>query len=208
MEKIIYTAIIGNYDSLKEPTVKTPGWKYICYTDQPNLRSKKWQIIKWEFIDDKSPRFLKLIVPFRYDLCIWIDASVQINCNLNTFLNRYFIDDLTVLTHPSRKCIYEEAKVCIERSKDKKEVIEAQIEKYKSEKYPINNGMVATGMIIRRQSNKVDEFCLKWWEEVRNYSRRDQLSFNYIQWKTKTSYITLPFSLLKKEFKLHSHLKR
>ena len=33
MRKVAYTYIIGNYDSLKEPSVITEGWDYICFTD-------------------------------------------------------------------------------------------------------------------------------------------------------------------------------
>jgi hypothetical protein len=43
MDKVIYTAIFGPYEELKEPTVITPGWKYICFTDQP-LKSNVWNV--------------------------------------------------------------------------------------------------------------------------------------------------------------------
>ena len=42
--KVVYTAILGSiYDDLKEPTVISPGWKYVCFTDQP-LQSNIWEI--------------------------------------------------------------------------------------------------------------------------------------------------------------------
>ena len=31
--KVVYTCISGNYDTLDEPRVVTPGWEYICFTD-------------------------------------------------------------------------------------------------------------------------------------------------------------------------------
>ena len=36
-----------------------------------------------------------------------------------------------------------------------------------------------------RKHNKKDciELMEKWWNEINNYSHRDQLSFNYIVWK-------------------------
>ena len=43
--KCIYTYIIGGYDSVKEPKVVTPGWDYICVTDNPNLKSEVWNIV-------------------------------------------------------------------------------------------------------------------------------------------------------------------
>ena len=47
--KVIYTAIFGDYDTLKEPLVITPGWKYICYTDQ-DFESKVWEIKKVKLV--------------------------------------------------------------------------------------------------------------------------------------------------------------
>jgi hypothetical protein len=33
--KAVYTFIFGDYDDLKSPTIMTPGWDYICFTDDP-----------------------------------------------------------------------------------------------------------------------------------------------------------------------------
>ena len=30
---LCYTVLSGDYDTLKKPTVITPGWKYVCFTD-------------------------------------------------------------------------------------------------------------------------------------------------------------------------------
>lgn len=36
--------MIGDYDNLKEPTVITKGWDYICYTSNKHLKSKHWDV--------------------------------------------------------------------------------------------------------------------------------------------------------------------
>ena len=43
--KVVYTAIIGNYDELKEPKVISEGFDYVCFTDDVKLKSKVWKII-------------------------------------------------------------------------------------------------------------------------------------------------------------------
>ena len=48
MRKAIYTFIIGNYDTLKTPGVMTPGWDYICLTDNPTLKSTIWDVRRSE----------------------------------------------------------------------------------------------------------------------------------------------------------------
>ena len=46
----------------------------------------------------------------------------------------------------------------------------------------------------------------KWWDEIKNYSYRDQLSFNYAMWKTgiKNKYISKSF--IQYYFSQTSHL--
>ena len=109
------------------------------------------------------------------------------------------------MIHPHRDCVYEEAKACIQRKKDKSITIEAQINKYRFLNYPERNGMVATGIIVRRKNEEIDKFCELWWREVREHSKRDQLSFNFINWITPINYHQFPFEVLTKEFLLHKH---
>ena len=45
MSKVIYTAIIGGYDTLVEPDYKPEGWDFVCFTDN-DIESKTWQIRK------------------------------------------------------------------------------------------------------------------------------------------------------------------
>src|SRR2546422_511368 len=44
MRKAVYTFIFGGYDDLKSPAIFTPGWDYICFTDDPTLRSDIWDV--------------------------------------------------------------------------------------------------------------------------------------------------------------------
>ena len=43
MSKVIYTAIIGGYDTLVEPDYKPEGWDFVCFTDK-DLKSDTWEI--------------------------------------------------------------------------------------------------------------------------------------------------------------------
>lgn len=43
MRKVLYTAIFGNHDKLKEPVV-TNGWEYILFTNNRELKSDIWDI--------------------------------------------------------------------------------------------------------------------------------------------------------------------
>lgn len=196
MKKVAYTAIIGKYDSLKEPKVISEGFDYVCFTDDDALKSSIWKIrlVKNPQGLDSSrlSRKIKILCTAflkEYDLSIWVDGSISINCDLNIFLDKNFNgEDIVLLAHPEDNCVYEEAKACITLGKDDEEIISKQMEGYKSEGYPVKNGMIAAGLMIRNHhGNKIDEFMNSWWNEVYSKSKRDQLSFNYVLWKHKLS---------------------
>jgi len=209
---IIYTAIFGKYDTLKEPTVITKGWKYICFTNRKDIKSDVWEIKHIEnknLSNVKAARCIKIRF-FDYidaDLSIWCDASMQININLDDFVKQYHRGDFTTLQHPARKCIYEEGYACIKLKKDKQETINKQMLRYYNEKVPQHLGMIQSGLMIRNRNKDVISFCSEWFKEVKNGSCRDQLSFNYVVWKTK---LIKPYlissNILKNEFRLHRHV--
>lgn len=185
---IIYTAIFGNYDDLKEPQVITPGWKYYCFTDQP-LKSKVWEIIPVKTKPGEERILSKhyKICPhhfFNYDHCIWIDASFIINCDLNSFFWEKLQKATTFMQHPFRNCVYQEAKACKENQLDDAQVINDQVSRYVEQGLPENNGMASTGVILRHNTTFTRRFCEMWWKELKSGSVRDQISWAWPWFKT------------------------
>lgn len=210
MKKVVHTVITDNYDSVKEIVgFDNSDWQFLLYTNNKNLKSKTWTIIYTPELNNvKRARAIKILPPHDYDQSIWIDGSIQVNCNLTQFIEEKCEGDFVVMNHPDRQCVYEEAKACIRLGKDNPVVIQEQIKRYSLDYYPHNNGMVATGFIYRKKSESVDNFCKLWLNEVLHYSHRDQLSFNYIRQKTGISVYRLSFNILNNEFLLKKHLKR
>lgn len=206
MKKVIYTCITGGYDTLKRPTVITKGWDYICYTDNNELKSDFWKIIILPK-EEKLERKVKILQPFKADISIWCDASILIRCNLNWFVKKYHIGDFTLMNHIARNCVYEEAEACIKLQKDDPEIINNQVAFYRSNNYPENNGMVSTGIMIRNKRIINHDFFRNWWKEVKNRSRRDQISFNYVANKFNLKYNLMPFGILYNIFELQTHAK-
>ena len=92
-----------------------------------------------------------------------------------------------------RNCIYEEARMIkylfeINKSPDKKPkddliIIEKQMKKYFEKKYPQNNGLISSGILLRKHNDEnVKNIMEDWWLELKYGSKRDQLSFNYVCW--------------------------
>lgn len=185
-EKIIHTTLFGNYEELKDPTVVTPGWKYICITDQ-EIKSDIWEIIKSETPTDQQhqSRAVKIHFHIHYpksECLLWLDASFQINTNLDHFWNKHYKGGITAPRHPARACAYREAQVCMRRGLDADRV-QKQSMKYANQGMPYNTGLISSGILMRDNSEPVKEFCKMWWDEIVNGSNRDQISFAYCDWK-------------------------
>lgn len=205
MKKVCLTFIFGNYDDLKEPTIISKDWQYICISDRPR-NSKTWEVKQVQIKDLSDSRKARLVLtcPFLfidYDILLSVGGQIQVKCDLNKYLDTGF----TALKHPHRDCVYQEAVACIKRKKDSADLISKQISKYRREGYPEHAGMIATGVLIRENTKEINEFCREWYEELSQNSFRDQLSFNFIAWKTGFQYKTLPFEILETDFKLHTH---
>ena len=217
MKKVIYTALIGDYDNLYTSVVpKLDDWDYICFTNNKKLKSNFWDIRYIENTDNLSNVKLarKIKIKFdkfvnEYDIILWKDANLIINTDLNLFIkNNLFNYDLVLSKHFQRNCIYKEASELISLNYAKKLDVEKQINSYKKEKYPVNNGLVETGLMIRRNNNDIKRFCNLWWNEVKKFTHRDQLSFNYVLWKNplNINIIKSPFRY-SREFILQLHKK-
>lgn len=214
---VCYTVISGPYDKLIEPKVVTPGWEYICFTDQKNFKSDVWKIlpIPDEIMNDKTlsqvkkQRIMK-IQPnlfIDYDYCIWVDANITINMNLDTFFERHLNDSIVITKHPQRDCIYDEGKAILKYKKDTSENINRQLSVYIDKGFPKHYGLHETNVILRKNDSKVNEIMSEWANMLKEYSHRDQMSLDYILWKNEYNITTIPASERNAFFSLKPHKK-
>jgi len=216
MKKVIYSCITGEYDYVREPNVITPGWDYIMFTNNVKLTSKNWEIrgllFETKLDNTRYARKVKInpfdILP-NYDLYFWCDANLEVSCNLDDFVNKYMDEnsDLAIMKHHMRSCIYQEAIACMQENKDNKDIIKKQMEIYMDDEFPTENGLVQTGVHIKKPTTSVKKFMELWLNEILEHSKRDQLSFNYVDWKYKDllKYNTYPAAILWNEFKISQH---
>src|SRR5690606_33275030 len=114
---------------------------YICFTNNKRLKSNFWKIIyiENENLDNtRLARKLKILghsyILKNYDISIWIDGSMNIRSSVIDFVKKYANINkysFVVFKHRYRRCIYDEAKVCINMLNEDAEKINKQIEKYK-----------------------------------------------------------------------------
>ncbi len=192
---VIYTAISDNYKNLKHHQYLSKDYDYVCFTNQKIDHPGVWEIkplinIKKDPV--RTARYHKIfphLLLKKYKNSIWIDSNINI---LTDSLEKR-VEDLIQNNekiasgiHPERNCIYQEAKACVELKKDDTFTILKQIEFIKKEKYPKNNGLFETNFLFRDHHDpKIIKTMEDWWFMVSNFSRRDQLSFNYVLWQNK-----------------------
>jgi len=197
VRKAVYTFIIGDYDTLKTPNVMTEGWDYICFTDNPKLRSTCWDVRLStrqgadHALEDKKFAIKHMILFHEYldgyELSLSIGGQGQINCNLDDLFRQHFKedDDMMICCHPEQDCIYDEAEVCKALEKDDPPRIDAQMQRYREAGYPPHNGLYTSGIIGRRHDRQnLKDMCAFWFEEFKRGSKRDQLSLNYAIWRS------------------------
>ena len=207
--KTLYTAIFGNYDDLKEPLKDSyvKGWKLVCFTDQ-EIQSKHWQIVRMPVMNcgpAKTARYYKIMFHkhIQSEFSMWIDATFYINTNLNEFWLNNFDAPFTTMKHPYDDCIYTDIKSCIRGGKDTEAILHNQKCLYQKLGIPTNNGLIASGILMRQRTPETVKLSSLWWDQVRSHSSRDQIAFGYVNWKMPGIARFMPFNYTRDKQFIH-----
>ena len=195
--KIIYTTIFGGYDDITKPTLPN-NWDWKCFSEENSIplytdntrNAKKFKVLPHRYLED-------------YEYSIFIDGNMYVVGNVDELIEKYLSDsNIAFFDHNKnrmdpRDCIYDEYNAIMDLGKndpnqnfkDNPQVMYDQVKRYQDEGYPSHNGLI-TGMVILRRHNEKD--CIRvmedWWTEIKYGSKRDQLSFNYVAWKSNTKF--------------------
>ena len=190
---VIYTAITGGYDDLKEPLFVDDSLTYVCFTDNHQLKSNIWNIeyVRSDGLDKIYLAKKYKMKPHEYfkefETSIWVDGKFEIQNDLREYIKIYEKNEpILCFPHFERDCIYDEAITCLYQNKGNKQKIIGQISEYYRMNYPFSGGLYEMGCIVRKHN---DDFVKKlmndWLQETMIYSSRDQLSFPVMCWKNK-----------------------
>jgi hypothetical protein len=198
--RVVYTVILGDYDDLRPPENRweRADFDHVCFADRPeNHLGKGWIIVPVPTPEGSLGRACREYFNAPHHFMPAVEFSILLPGNGKLTQSAHGIFELvrdppSIATpnHP-RGCIYKEAEACIQMRKDDKDVIQAQMERYRERGYPSKNGLNCCTFIVRRHTDEVRVFGDLWWAEVCEGSMRDQLSFNYVAWKTGTRVRTL-----------------
>lgn len=192
---VIYTAIVGQYELIVQPQVVHPDFDYVLFTNN-DIKEESigvWQIWKIPYQNTDNTRVARWVKTHPeqllgdYTYSIWMDANIQIlSESFYDYVFKHVKSNVLVssMWHNQRNCIYDEIVAVAYYELENEYILIDWLRVLLKEKYPQHNGLFETGVLFRSHSSeivaKMDEM---WWSVIDNYSRRDQLSFNYVLWK-------------------------
>jgi hypothetical protein len=206
MHAVVYTAIFGDYDTLKQPAAQDQSSEFVCFTDaklpsstkgwhvvhvtadrklHPRMQAKQFKLLSHKVFPNgrAADSFASSALRRPADISIWIDGSVQIRSSsfvrdLRAALGE---QDWAMFSHPDRDCIYDEAQVCAAMFKYHGLPLFLQVEAYRST-VPPHGGLYACTVIVRREPAPEGLKAVNslWWEENLRWTYQDQLSLPYV----------------------------
>jgi hypothetical protein len=130
MRAIVYTAIFGAYDDLKQPAPQNEECDFICFTDSglpprvgawsvirvrpsgrlhPPMQAKKFKLLSHKVFPNGrlALRYAPLSLRRPCDMSIWVDGSFQIKSPdfVGSMRSALGGQDWAMFAHPHRNCI-------------------------------------------------------------------------------------------------------
>lgn len=160
-----------------------PGWERISVLDdKPRRIARHCKTHAWAQVK-RGERFA------------WIDSRYAIRGSFAPLFKHLSSDDIGFFRHPKRRCPYAEGRACLALKRGGSHGIQEQLAFYRKEGLPANFGLWASGVIVGRRTETVEELMKAWWGQIERYSLRDQVSLPYVFWKTGMRCATLPGNL-------------
>lgn len=187
---VVYTVLTGSESKLRDPFVNSwSGFDRICITDDPQLRHESWEIrpVRDLGIDahrlSRHPKILAHEYFPDYEWSLYLDNTVSLKQNPLDILAVYEQQGCSFWSfkHPLRDCIYDEAEEVIRLDLDNEAVVRSQMDFYSQRGYPKHYGLNTNPFMLRKHNDQaVVDFSKIWFSHILRYSRRDQLSFNFV----------------------------
>lgn len=193
MKGLVYTAVFGGSDMIRNPIVIEKDVDYMVYSDKHVIASADgWN----RAMLDKAPgdprmkaRRVKIGMPLSpvakiYDWTMWVDGShlpkVRITDLVEEWLKKH---SFAGWLHHAWQCTYTEIRRCGELKKESMEKLAIALKEIRESGFPEEYGQMATPVVIRRQCDEVKQHAEMWLDCVEHLSIRDQISYLWCGWR-------------------------
>jgi len=212
---VVYTAISSCEDRLQPvPEAWRQRARFVAFWDcpQPDLG---WEIrpLSKRFRDLRRNASVHKCLPHVFfpeeEYSLWLEGSVSIVSEppCREWIKRHLRKmDLATFKHRIRKCLYDEGFISLDFRYDSEQVIRKQMQKYCDLDYPESKGLAECVVLLRRHSRKVQRLNETWFNEVKQGSVLNQLSFDFVVHQLKLEYGLLPGTISNNRyFERHTH---
>lgn len=194
---VVYTCITNDYDDINEIEIfkyTDRDWDYVFFTDnEEQIKQGKigiWEVRPLQYKDSDNTRNQRwhktnphILFP-EYEKSIWIDGNINILTKYIFNVAYNMKQDIMLPKHYKNNCIYNEYNDIIKLNFDEKDIINRELEILKKDNMPKEYGFTETNILCRNHLKQdMINFQNEWWNFIKNYSKRDQLSFMYLIWK-------------------------
>jgi len=170
----VITSLIGKGDLIEQPDYNC---EYIAFAKYGN---GMWQTRKPcnKFKNNALNAKIHKILTHKYlndDIFMWIDGDIKLTADPEELVEIMGDKNFLFFKHPTRDCLFDEAKDCIRIGRGDKEDITEQYEDYYE--LPRHAGLIESAVFLRRNNPEANALMEKWWIEICRYSSRDQISW-------------------------------
>ena len=209
---IVYTAILGQCDSLKP--APTGADQCVCFVDDPKAYPDPmgWELRKYLYTFEKSDprreawhlRCVPHLLFLNYSRVIWIDASFTLT-NLPALLRDSGDAWIAALPHHSRSSCFEEAREIVKVGQAPAKHVDPQMAQYRRERFH-PQALHISCVIVRDRSERAAAFGEHWDQEITKHpGDNTQLSLDYCVWKQGGTIRTLRGVRKNNPYAVHDH---
>ena len=181
----IFRCVIGNYDIVLRERIIIKDADYFLFTDRPDLNIYPYKTIHVNVIDHSpslTNRNVKIKIPKilrDYDLTIYLDCNIAVLCDLSPLVAEFLSSEKEMgsLSHPYFKSMNDEINSCIKAEQASESVLREEIKFYNSLPDIPRARLSDNSILFRRKpSKKMLNAMNYWYELVKRFSGRDQIS--------------------------------
>lgn len=203
------TAIYSDPTLTCKPFVKQSiSTDFICFTDNHSIDDCGWKLdtfpyhngCKTNAIKFYKQAFNQISTLQKYDVIVWIDASIEIIwCKVSEYIMKHIQKNKIICwQHTKRYDMLDEVKASsklLKYSVDSVNHVFRQYQSYLEEGFDTNYGVWLTCFIaFLHKDRMIKELLMDWYQQTLIHTNQDRISFSYVCFKNNIGPLTLPNS--------------
>ncbi|TDW59237.1 uncharacterized protein DUF616 [Novosphingobium sp. PhB55] len=196
-----YTCSTGGYDEPLPFEAFVEGADYHFYSDlESESELAQWTIRPLALSDPHPVKAARRHKSQPHDIfddvdiAVWIDGNIALSGDVSGLIAKVIENNAAfgVIPHPYRSKVSDELAMLCRVGLDDPRVMNAQYERYRKQGFEDDQGLTETNFLVMDLRRSETRAALDvWWSEIKQGSRRDQLSFDYSCWKVGAKKVSL-----------------